>query len=60
MIYDPFPRTPTSVARVKTCAFARVARPAMYGVAPSIDPKAPRVKRVKGKRGKTIKRIICK
>jgi hypothetical protein len=57
MIYDPFSRNHDTVARVRV-RDGRVAR--VIGVAPSIDPKAPRVRRVKvsrRKNAKTVKRI---
>lgn len=54
--YDPFPRTPTSAARVRV----RVARANTYtGYVPSPDNTAPKRRRVK-KGNKTIIRIRVK
>ena len=58
MFYNPFPRTPTSAARVNVRdGRANNLRATTYINLP--DPKAPRVRRVK-KRRKFIKRITCK
>lgn len=56
MIYDPFPRAFTSVAKVRAVE-GRARR--IVGIAPSIDPKAPSVKRVRRGR-KMVKRIKFK
>lgn len=58
MIYDPFPRQPTTVARVRMRE-GRAYRPAANGVINLPAPNAPRVKHVKKGR-KLIKRIIVK
>lgn len=57
--YDPFPRTPSSVARVRVCANTRgdFVRATTYVNLPA--PNAPRVKFV-GKGKKRVKRITCK
>lgn len=55
-MYDPFPRTPTSAARVRV----RVGRvPTHNGYVPSPDNTAPKRRRVK-KGKKTIIRIRVK
>lgn len=56
--YDPFPRTPTNVARVNARpARGNFVRATTYVNLPA--PNAPRVKFV-GKGKKRVKRIICK
>ena len=60
--YDPFPRAPHNAPRVRV-GYARGNFVRATTVIPSIDPKAPKVKRVKvgrGKKARTIKRVIIK
>jgi hypothetical protein len=60
--YDPFSRSPKTAQRVRV-GYARGDFVRATTVIPSIDPKAPKVKRVtigRGKKARTIKRVIIK
>lgn len=61
MIYDPFPRHPTTSGRANVCAHARTAR--VIGIVQDIDTNRPRRKTVKvgrGKNARTVKRVVFK